>query len=103
LIRIGKEENMQETHLNIDYTVQIWREGNQYVAHAMPLDVMSAGQTPEQARRALDEAVGLFLKTALDMGTLQQVLEEAGYALREDSWEGPFWVGVERHTLSVVA
>jgi len=69
----------------------------------MPLDVMSSGSTPDEARQALDEAVGLFLKTAADMGTLEQVLEEAGYAFREDSWQGPAWIGVERHTLSVVA
>jgi len=33
----------------IEYTVQIWKEGNQFVAHAMPLDVMSSGRTPEEA------------------------------------------------------
>lgn len=94
---------MPASHVSIDYTVQLWREGTQYVAHAMPLDVMSSGSTPDEARQALDEAVGLFLKTAADMGTLEQVLEEAGYAFREDSWQGPAWIGVERHTLSVVA
>ena len=26
---------------DIEYTVQIWKEGGQFVAHAMPLDVMS--------------------------------------------------------------
>ncbi len=46
--------------MNIEYTVQIWKEGNQYVAHAMPLDVMSSGMTPEEARKALDEAVHLL-------------------------------------------
>ena len=45
---------------DIEYTVQIWKEGNQYVAHAMPLDVISSGATPEEARNALDEAVKLF-------------------------------------------
>ena len=94
---------MQKTNMNIDYTVQIWREGKQYVAHAMPLDIMSAGETADLSRHALDEAVELFLKTALDMGTLEQVLEEAGYASKGDTWESPSWVGVERHTLSVVA
>jgi predicted RNase H-like HicB family nuclease len=94
---------MPQGRLSIDYTVQLWREGRQYVAHAMPLDVMSAGTTPEEARHALDEAVELFLKTAADTGTLEQVLEDAGYSEREDCWEGPAWVGVERHTLSVVA
>jgi hypothetical protein len=53
--------------MKIEYTVQIWREGAQFVAHAMPIDVVSSGGTPDQARAALDEAVGLFLSTAQDM------------------------------------
>jgi len=36
-------------------------------AHAMPLDVMSSGQTPNEARSGLEEAVHLFLDTAADM------------------------------------
>lgn len=64
--------------MQIDYTVQIWQEGNQYVAHALPLDVMSSGTTVEEARRALDEAVYLFLTTVAEMDTLDTVLEEAG-------------------------
>lgn len=94
---------MQQSSLKIDYTVQLWREGKQYVAHAMPLDVMSAGESPEEARHALDEAVRLFLIVATEQGTLGEVLEEAGYVLRDDAWEGPVWVGVEKHTLSVKA
>jgi predicted RNase H-like HicB family nuclease len=47
--------------VKIDYAVQVWRERNQYVAHAMPLDVASSGETPEGARQAADEAVRLFL------------------------------------------
>jgi len=84
--------------MQIDYTVQIWREGNQYVAHALPLDVMSSGTTVEEARRALDEAVHLFLTTATEVGTLDLVLEEAGYNLTDDRWQSPYWVSIERHT-----
>jgi predicted RNase H-like HicB family nuclease len=68
---------------NIEYTAQIWEEGGQYVAHAMPLDVMSSGGTPEEARKALDEAVHVFLVTAADMGTLKEILEEAGYEMKK--------------------
>jgi predicted RNase H-like HicB family nuclease len=53
------------------------------IAHAMPLDVMSVGLTPDEARQALDEAVQLFLITAVDMGTLDDLLQEAGYELQE--------------------
>lgn len=65
--------------MHVDMTVHLWKEGKQYVAHAMPLDVMSSGASPEAARQALDEAVNVFLLTAADMGTLEEVLEECGY------------------------
>jgi predicted RNase H-like HicB family nuclease len=87
--------------MNIEYTVQIWKEGNQFVAHAMPLDVISSGRTAEEARRALDEAVNLFLVTAADMETLDEILEEAGYKLSQGSWISPSWVAIERHSTAV--
>jgi len=45
----------------------------------MPLDIMSSGPTPQTARNALAEAVELFLATAAEIGTLDELLEEVGY------------------------
>ena len=77
--------------MTIDLTINIWQEGQQFVAHALPLDVMSSGPTPEAARQAVDEAVRCFLKAAADHGTLEQILEECGFerALELDQrvWE----------------
>lgn len=84
--------------MNIDYTVQTWKEGNQFVAHAMPLDVMSSGLTQEKAQKALDEAVSLFLKTAADEDTLDEILEESGYQRINDEWIEPLWIGTEKHS-----
>jgi predicted RNase H-like HicB family nuclease len=84
--------------MNIEYTVQIWSEGDQFVAHAMPLNVMSSGQTLEEARAALDEAVRVFLITAADQGSLEEILYEAGYRLRGGEWVSPSWVTTERHS-----
>ncbi len=64
--------------MDVEYNIQIWQEGKQFVAHAMPLDVMSAGPTPDQARQAVYEAVELFLETAAEMGTLSEILQESG-------------------------
>jgi predicted RNase H-like HicB family nuclease len=86
---------------DIEYTVQIWKEGNQFVAHAMPLDVISSGKTPEEARRALDEAVHLFFVTAADLGTLNDILQEIGYELKEGRWVGPSWVAIEKHSAAL--
>jgi predicted RNase H-like HicB family nuclease len=87
--------------MNIEYNSQIWKEGNQYIAHAMPLDVMSAGPSPEEARKALDEAVHLFLVTAADMGTLEEILQESGYEFRQGGWATPSWVAIERRSTVV--
>jgi predicted RNase H-like HicB family nuclease len=64
--------------VKIEYRVQVWREGNHFIAHAMPLDVASSGESQEAARNAIDEAVRVFIATAGAHGTLDEVLEEAG-------------------------
>jgi predicted RNase H-like HicB family nuclease len=63
----------------IEYTLQIWKEGDQFVAHAMPLDVMSSGKTTDEARKALDEAAHLFLLTAAETANLEEILQNSGY------------------------
>ena len=89
--------------MDIDYTVQIWREGNQFIAHAMPLDVASSGASPQAARTALDEAVKLFIQTAEQHGTLPEVLEDAGYEHESGRWRCPDWISIERHSAPVAA
>ncbi len=89
--------------MNIEFTVHIWKEGDQYIAHAMPLDVMSSGPSPDQARKALNEAVHLFLTTSSNSGTLEDILEEVGYVFTQGSWVCPSWVAVERQSVAVGA
>jgi predicted RNase H-like HicB family nuclease len=87
--------------MNIDYTIQILQEREEFIAHAYPLDVTSSGQTVEEAKLALNEAVHLFLVTAADMGTLDDVLEEAGYQFTQNNWISPTWVSFERQAIKV--
>jgi predicted RNase H-like HicB family nuclease len=85
--------------MKLEYTVQIWREDGQFIAHAMPLDVASSGETPEAARRAVDEAVKLFIATAAEHGTLKEVLQDAGYRRVRGEWRGPAWSGIEQRSV----
>jgi predicted RNase H-like HicB family nuclease len=87
--------------MNLDLTIYLVKEGRQYVAHAMPLDVVSSGPTPEAAREAVYEAVRAFLLTAQDEGTLEEVLEECGYERRGDRWVCPDFIAFEKHELAV--
>ena len=87
--------------MTIDMNIRIWREGKTFIAHALPLDVSSAGDSPERARAALREAVDLFVATARDHGTLQEVLEECGYSLENDRWTAPQIVAEQQESLAV--
>ena len=81
--------------------VNIWKEGNLYVARALPLNVMSCGSSPKEARRNLDEAITLFLRTAADQGNLEEVLKEVGYRRTGDVWQPPEVVASEHAELAV--
>ena len=69
--------------MRVPYTTQLFEENDQIVAVCPELNVSSFGDTVEEALASLREAVGLFLEECQRMGTLEAVLEEAGY--RPDS------------------
>lgn len=63
----------------IPYTGEIFEECGQVVALCPELNVSSFADTVDQALDSLKEAVALFLDQCRRMGTLEFVLEEAGY------------------------
>ena len=85
----------------IGYTVHIFKEGKAYVAYVPELDVSSCGATDQEARKNIRDAVAGFLETSRDMGTLSEVLEEAGYVREGDRWRAPEFVSLDRLTASV--
>lgn len=85
----------------IETTVRIWREGNQFVAHAMPIDLASAGPSKDAAKAALREALELFISTADAEGTLHEVLEECGYHFDDSKWVAPSVVEQQQTVMSV--
>jgi predicted RNase H-like HicB family nuclease len=69
---------MKRTH---QLTAIIEREGTGYVALCPELDVASQGDSVEQARTNLKEAVGLFLETA-DAAEVQSRLHTEVFVTR---------------------
>jgi predicted RNase H-like HicB family nuclease len=65
--------------IQVSYTGQLFEEDDQIVALCPELNVSSFGDTPQEALNALQEAMDLFLEECQRMGTLEMVLEEAGY------------------------
>jgi predicted RNase H-like HicB family nuclease len=64
-------------HRNItaELPVLFLKEGAQYVAYTPALDLSTCGDTFEQARRRFAEAVAAFIEQAVEMGTLDDVLQ----------------------------
>ena len=86
---------------DISFTVHLFKEGEVYVAYVPELDVSSCGDTPEEARKNIQEAAQAFLETSQEMGNLNQVLEEAGYELEGETWRAPEFVSLDHLSLSL--
>ncbi len=84
---------------NITFTVQIFQEGKTYIAHNPELSVASCGDTLEQARENLKDALRGFILSAKEMGTLDGILEEAGYIQKGKKWATPHLLVMDRFSL----
>ena len=85
----------------LTFTVQIFREGKQYVSFNPELEVASCGNTPEHARRNLRDAIVGFIAVAEEQGTLNDILEEAGYVRNKKVWRDPYMVTLDRMSVPV--
>ncbi|OGK11175.1 MAG: hypothetical protein A2Y63_03365, partial [Candidatus Riflebacteria bacterium RBG_13_59_9] len=74
-----------------------------FVAHCPQLDVSSCGKTVEEARANILTAVRLFLEEAARMGTLREILDEAGYVPEKGHECPPKLVSTESMAVSIEA
>lgn len=87
--------------VHLEYEVEVWQSGDYIMAGVPGLDVTSYGPTEEEATANLREAVGLFVEECARMGTLEEVLEEAGFSRSAGQpivWSRPI-LSRELHTL----
>ena len=80
----------------LTFTAQVFKEGKQYVSFNPELEVASCGDTPEEAKDMLREAIRAFLILAGEMVTLDRILEEAGFVRVKKEWQGPYLVSLDR-------
>lgn len=72
--------------IKVVYRAEFFREGDHYVGLAPELNVSSFGSTLEEAKESLQEAVQAFVEECEHMGTLDEVMEEAGFSRKGDTW-----------------
>ena len=85
----------------LTFTTQIFKEGKQYVSFNPELEVASCGDTPEEAKENLKEAIEGFLIVAEQKGTLETILEQAGYIKTKYKWRDPYLIALDRLSVSV--
>ena len=85
----------------VSFTVLIFLEGKTYVAYVPELDVSSCGSDPDEARKNIRDAVQGFLETSKELGSLDEILAEAGFEREGDSWRAPQFVALDRLKLAL--
>jgi predicted RNase H-like HicB family nuclease len=88
---------------DIRFTVQVWKENGKYVAYAPELDLSSFGNSVPHAKARLREAVALFLEGAARLGTLKDILSEAGFERHGSTYRPRRVLARERLRLAVPA
>ena len=77
--------------MDIQFTTQIVKEGRTYIAYSPELDLSSCGGSNEKALANLKTAVRLFLEEAGKLGTLDRILQEAGYGWKPRLIDRSLW------------
>lgn len=73
--------------MKVSIRIEIFKEGDVYVALSPELNVSSFGETIEDAKSSIKEALEAFLEECEKMGTLKDILEESGFSKINNSWE----------------
>ncbi len=73
----------------VTFRAEIFFEGDVYVGLCPELNVSSFGENIEDARNSLQEAVEAFIEECEALGTLEEVMEEAGFVKKGGVWISP--------------
>jgi predicted RNase H-like HicB family nuclease len=66
--------------MKIKVTEEIWKEGNMYVSYCPELDMASCGESVEESKKNLKEVISINVAECQKMGTLSQLLQDAGFS-----------------------
>jgi len=76
--------------IHLVYRAEVFKEDEQFVAICPELNVSSFGDSIEEAKKSLRDAIDLFLQECESMGTIGEVLRESGFT--PDSTDSERWV-----------
>lgn len=87
--------------MNLSIITQIWKENNIYIAYCPLVDISSCGESMEEAKKNLYEAIEAFMEEAKKMNTLDEILKESGFIKSNNDWESPSFISFENTKLKI--
>jgi predicted RNase H-like HicB family nuclease len=72
--------------MKINFNIKYFKEDDSIVALCPELQVSSFGETLEDAELSIKDALALFLEGCAELGTLNEIMEEAGFMKIGDEW-----------------
>lgn len=82
--RIKERMPKATRQITLHVPVKIFKEGDYMVAYCPVLEVASCGKTVEEAKRAFDGAMRIFIEETTKRGTLERELLSLGWTLRQE-------------------
>lgn len=71
--------------ISIGLPIKARKKGDWFLASCSSLDVVSQGETQEQAKKNIGEALYLFFRSCIERGTLDAVLKQCGFTSISES------------------
>lgn len=82
-------------------SVIVMKEGDSFVAFSPALDLSTAGDTFDEAKKRFEEAVGIFFEEISRKNTVDRALSELGWQKRNREYIPPVVVGSQTENFSV--
>jgi len=72
---------MATANFTLTLPITVRKKAGLWISACPSLDVVSQGETEEEARKNLAEALRLFITTCYERGTLEAVMKECGFSI----------------------
>src|SRR5580693_3277121 len=83
----GSTTMTYEMSVQLPCSVRLEKETMTYVSECPPLNILSAGETEEQAIKAIESAVIMYLQSAVEDGLIGQFLSSKGFRFTANETE----------------
>ena len=92
----------EKNEMILDFSIEVWRRRDWFVAKCPELDFISQGKSQEEARKNLLEVIQLQFEEMMEMGTLDDYLAECDYVRENGALISQTeMIGVEKQSIQV--